>query len=60
VAIRKVREEKLKSLREDKQQGNLSEDGFFAQQKELQKQVDAYMEQISARGSKKEQELMTI
>ncbi|MBI4426426.1 MAG: ribosome recycling factor [Candidatus Kerfeldbacteria bacterium] len=60
VAIRKIREEALKSLRENKQNGALSENSFFAQQKELQRRVDTYMEQISTLGSKKEHELMII
>jgi ribosome recycling factor len=60
VSIRKIREEQQKSLRQAKQDGQLSEDDLFAQQKELQKNVDAYMERVASLGQQKEQELMTI
>lgn len=60
VSIRKIREEQQKSLRQAKQDGQLSEDDLFAQQKELQKNVDAYMERVASLGQQKEQALMTI
>lgn len=60
VAIRKTREEELRTLREGKTAGTLSENEFFARQKNLQKDVDAWVEEISQLGRKKEQDIMTV
>ncbi len=60
IAVRKVREAQLQELREKKNDGKISEDAFFAQHKELQKDVDAWMEKIHDLGQRKEQELLTV
>lgn len=60
VSIRQVREDALRARKDAKQRGTISEDAFFAQQKELQKEVDAFVEKVAERGKRKEQELMTI
>lgn len=60
VAVRAVREEALKHLKEQKTAGSVSEDDFFAAQKELQKAVDEHNETIRQLGADKEKEIMTI
>lgn len=60
VGIRQVREERLQDLRQAKSDGKISEDDFFARQKELQKDVDAFIEQVNTLGKNKEQELLTV
>lgn len=60
VATRNVREEVLKELKAQKNDGGLSEDAFFAAQKELQKMVDDQNDNIKRLGEQKEQEIMTI
>ncbi len=60
VAIRNVREEILKNLKDLKASGTLNEDGYFVGQKDLQKVVDGCNEQIKAVGEDKEHDIMTI
>lgn len=60
VSVRKVREDHLRDLKNAKQEGTLSENDFFSQQKELQKIVDEYVEKIESHGTKKETEIMTV
>lgn len=60
VAIRMNREERLREMKEKKQDGTLSENEFFMQQKELQKEVDRFVAIIEEHGTKKENEIMTI
>ncbi|MDP3986426.1 MAG: ribosome recycling factor [Candidatus Veblenbacteria bacterium] len=60
VAVRNVREEALKKLKEQKTAGELGEDDFFAAQKDLQKLVDEQNETIKQIGTDKEKEIMTI
>lgn len=60
VAIRKIREDQLKDLKQGKQDGDMGEDEFNRQQKELQKAVDDVIAQIDSLGEKKEVELMTV
>lgn len=60
VAIRNVREEVLRRLKEDKTKGTLGEDGFFVAQKDLQKLMDDYNERIKSMGEEKEKDIMTV
>lgn len=60
VTIKKVREEVLKKLKQEQKDGDMSEDDYFSQEKEVQKVVDAHNASIKEMVDKKEQELMTI
>lgn len=60
VAIRNIREESLNHLKNQKSNGDISEDDFFAIQKELQKVVDENNDMIKKLGEDKEKEIMTI
>ncbi|MBI5466284.1 MAG: ribosome recycling factor [Candidatus Kerfeldbacteria bacterium] len=60
VAVRNVREEVIKQLKEQKTKGTISEDDFFMAQKDLQKLVDEVNEQIKKHHEAKEKEIMTI
>lgn len=60
VAIRKIREHTLNRLRQDKQAGTLSEDDFFLRNKDIQREVDHYIELVTNLGKKKEHELTTV
>ncbi len=60
VAVKNTREDMLKSLKADKESGQLSEDNFFLAQKELQKIIDDYNTRIKKISEDKEKEVMTI
>ncbi|MBI5733530.1 MAG: ribosome recycling factor [Candidatus Kerfeldbacteria bacterium] len=60
VAIKNTREDLSKSLKADKEFGQLSEDNFFLAQKELQKIIDNYNARIKKITEDKEKEIMTI
>lgn len=60
AAIRRVREEILKTAKDDKAAGKLREDEFFVLQKDLQKTIDDLTEKVKQLVEHKEQEMMTI
>ncbi len=60
VSVKKVREDLMNSLKNKKQNKEISEDDFFAEQKDVQKLVDEYNNKIKELGSAKENELMAI
>ncbi len=60
VSVRKIREDLVRTMRDAKQEGTISENDLFSQQKELQKVVDSYVEKIESHGKKKEEEIMTV
>ncbi len=60
IAIRNVREDIWREIREKKSDGEITEDDMFLQQKNLQKIVDEYNQKIKETGDKKESEVMTI
>ncbi len=60
VQVRNIREDVNKGLRNQEKEGKISEDQLFAAQKELQKIVDGFNEQIKKLGEIKEKEIMTI
>lgn len=60
IRIRNVREEIWKNTKAQKNNGQISEDEMYAQQKELQKKVEEYNDIIKKVGQEKEKEIMTI
>ncbi|MFH1867172.1 MAG: ribosome recycling factor [Patescibacteria group bacterium] len=60
VQIRNIREDFNRNLKKQEKEGEISEDELFASQKELQKQVDQFNEEIKNLGEAKEKEIMTI
>lgn len=60
VAVRKIREDELRALRDAENDGKISENDLFAKQKELQREVDEHMKTIEDLGEKKEQEITTV
>lgn len=60
VTIRNIREEIWKELKEMKNDGKISEDDMFAQQKELQKEVDEKNKELKEIGESKEKEILTL
>lgn len=60
IAIRGLREDLLKQLKQKKADGEISEDEFFRQEKELQLQVDRANDQIKALSESKEKDILTI
>jgi len=60
VAVRNIREDIWKSIRDQEKAGDISEDEMFRQQKDLQKIVDDFQGKIKKISAKKESEIMTI
>ncbi|MFH1111656.1 MAG: ribosome recycling factor [Patescibacteria group bacterium] len=60
VQIRSIREDINKSLKTQERAGDISEDEMFAAQKELQKIVEGFNEQVKLLSESKEKEIMTI
>jgi len=58
--IRGIRENEIKSLKKQKNEGEISEDEFYTKQEEIQKLVDEYNEKIKNLAEEKEKELLTI
>ena len=60
VGIRRVRDEILKAFKEEKLQGEMTEDQFFQKLKEVQNSVDLMNAKIKELLEAKEKEIMTI
>ncbi|MFH1426661.1 MAG: ribosome recycling factor [Candidatus Kerfeldbacteria bacterium] len=60
IAVRKIREEHLKNLKKLQKDGDLSEDDYFRQEKEVQDTVDSVNNTIKEVAEAKEKELMTV
>ncbi len=60
VAVRNVRRDMIKDLREFEQEKMISEDDLKKGEEELQKITDRYIEEISAVGMRKEKEIMEV
>ncbi len=60
ISIRHIREEMMKQLKQEKENGEISEDDFFHQQKAVQQLVDEYNSKIKELGEAKEKEIMTV
>ncbi|MFZ5390856.1 MAG: ribosome recycling factor [Patescibacteria group bacterium] len=60
VGVRNVREQVLKDFKAAKGEGQLTEDDWFASQKELQKVVDEYNDKLKQLSIDKEKEIMTV
>jgi ribosome recycling factor len=60
IAIRNIREDAWRAIRDQEKESIISEDDMFRQQKELQKKVDEYQDTIKKISEQKESEIMTI
>lgn len=60
IKLRQLRETILKEWKVKKTAGEMSEDEFFRQEKDLQQLVDKVNEQIETLGQAKEKEMLTI
>ncbi len=60
IAVRNVREEIIKDLKKQQDDGQLTEDDVVGQKKDLQEVVDKYNAQIKEISEAKEKEIMTI
>lgn len=60
VAVRNVRRDMIKDLREFEQEKMISEDDLKKGEEELQKITDRFIEQISAVAERKEKEIMEV
>ncbi len=60
VGIRNTREDTWRSIKEEKNQGTISEDEMYKNQKELQSVVDEYNDTIQQIGDKKEKDIITV
>lgn len=60
ISIRNIREDIIKQLKAQEKEGKISEDDLFLHQKELQKEIDKYNEEIKKIGEEKEKEIMTV
>lgn len=60
VAIRNIRQDKMREIKTSFEGKSLSEDEKFKAEEDLQKLTDEFMEKIEELGKKKEQEIMAI
>jgi len=60
VAVRNVRRDVIKELREYEQEKLISEDDLEDGEEELQKITDRYIEKIGEIGERKEKEIMEV
>ncbi len=60
VKIRQSREKIKEELNEQKKEAEISEDDYFKQEEELQKTVDAFMQEVDTIREKKEDEIKTL
>lgn len=60
IRVRKIREDHNKIIKKEKDAGNLSEDQFFIDQKELQEEIDSTTNSITELTNDKEKEITTI
>ena len=60
VAVRNVRRDMIKDLREFEEEKMISEDDLKKGEEELQKITDRYIEEINAIGERKEKEIMEV
>jgi ribosome recycling factor len=60
IGIRQVREDVLKHMKREKEDGKIGEDDLSAGQKRLQTYIDEYNEKIKVTIGDKEKEIMTV
>ncbi len=60
VAVRNIRRDSIKDLREFEQEKMISEDDLELGEEELQKITDRYVDEINAHGVRKEKEIMEV
>ncbi|MDZ7798387.1 MAG: ribosome recycling factor [Patescibacteria group bacterium] len=59
-SLRNAREEYMKEIKKDKDEGNISEDDYYRQEEEVQKVLDEFNHKIKDLADNKEKEVMTI
>jgi ribosome recycling factor len=60
IAVRNVRRDMVKDLRDFEKEKLISEDDLKKGEEELQKLTDRYIQEIDAIGQKKEKEIMEV
>ena len=60
IGIRQVREDVIKHMKREKEDGKIGEDDLSAGQKRLQTYIDDYNEKIKVTITDKEKEIMTV
>lgn len=60
IALRKVREEYLKELKQQEKDGEISEDEYFREEKEMQKVIGEYNDKVKELADNKAEGLMTV
>ncbi|MFA5995445.1 MAG: ribosome-recycling factor [Patescibacteria group bacterium] len=60
IMIKRLREDLLNKLKQDKKNNGLAEDVFFTEQKKIQKMVDDYNQKVKQIESDKEKVLLTV
>lgn len=60
IAIRQIREKRLKDLKGQKDSGELSEDAFERERKRFQAAVDTAIAAVEQRGKEKEEDIRTV
>jgi len=60
IHVRQIREEEMKSLKEQEKSGKISEDDLFRMEKEVQSLVDQVNKEIKEASEQKESDLMKI
>ena len=60
VSVRKIREEAIKKIKTEEKAGNISEDEYFREEKNIQSEVDEYNTSIKEIADSKEKDLMTV
>lgn len=60
ISIRQKREEELKKIKEMQKEGQISEDDYWRQEKEIQRAVDEVNKEMETISTAREKEIMTI
>jgi ribosome recycling factor len=60
ISVRNLRHEEHSRLKKEKEASEISEDDFYAEEKELQQEIDEVNKQIDELAKKKESEVMTV
>ncbi|MDP3965103.1 MAG: ribosome recycling factor [bacterium] len=60
IRIRQIREEVMKELKKQKDSGDLSEDTYFREEKEVQQDIDQAIDGIATQEKSKEDEIMKL
>ena len=60
IAVKNIREDVMKNFKNQKNKKEISEDDYFREEKDLQKIVDDYNNQIQEISTNKEKDIMTV